>query len=182
MSFNLDDYEPVATRLSRWLENTDGQPRVITHLVHYTEGQSCVFRAELWVNDILISTGWAEEHVEDRGVNKTSHLENAESSSVGRALANAGLAGSDPAKRASREEMTKVQRMGGQAQTYSQRPSGIATEKQRIYIADLARKLKPPMVVDIPSDLTAADAAKLIEALKAGRLPAEYQPGEEEPF
>lgn len=182
MTFNLDDYEPVATRLARWLENTDGQPRVITHLVHYNEGQSCVFRAELWVNDILISTGWAEEHVEDRGVNKTSHLENAESSSVGRALANAGLAGSDPSKRASREEMTKVQRMGGQAQTYSQRPSGIATEKQRIYIADLARKLKPPMVVDIPSDLTAADAAKLIEALKAGRLPAEYQPGEEEPF
>lgn len=182
MTFNLDDYEPVATRLARWLESTDGQPRVITHLAHYNEGQSCVFRAELWVNDILISTGWAEEHVEDRGVNKTSHLENAESSAVGRALANAGLAGSDPSKRASREEMTKVQRMGGQPAQYTQRPSGIATEKQRIYIADLARKLKPPMVVDIPSDLTAADAAKLIEALKAGRLPAEYQPGEEEPF
>ena len=182
MTFNLDDYEPVATRLSRWLENTDGQPRVITHLVHYNEGQSCVFRAELWVNDILISTGWAEEHVEDRGVNKTSHLENAESSAVGRALANAGLAGSDPSKRASREEMTKVQRMGGQPAQYGNRPSGLATEKQRIYIADLARKLKPPMVVDMPADLTATDAAKLIESLKAGKLPAEYAPGDEEPF
>jgi len=182
MTFNLDDYEPVATRLSRWLENTDGQPRVITHLVHYNEGQSCVFRAELWVNDILISTGWAEEHVEDRGVNKTSHLENAESSAVGRALANAGLAGSDPAKRASREEMTKVQRMGGQPAQYGNRPSGLATEKQRIYIHDLAKKLKPPMVVDMPADLTATDAAKLIESLKAGKLPAEYAPGDEEPF
>ena len=182
MTFNLDDYEPVATRLSRWLENTDGQPRVITHLVHYTEGQSCVFRAELWVNDILISTGWAEEHVEDRGVNKTSHLENAESSAVGRALANAGLAGSDPAKRASREEMTKVQRMGGQPAQYGNRPSGLATEKQRIYIHDLAKKLKPPMVVDMPADLTATDAAKLIESLKAGKLPAEYAPSDEEPF
>ena len=182
MTFNLDDYEPVATRLSRWLENTDGQPRVITHLVHYNEGQSCVFRAELWVNDILISTGWAEEHVEDRGVNKTSHLENAESSAVGRALANAGLAGSDPSKRASREEMTKVQRMGGQPAQYGNRPSGLATEKQRIYIHDLAKKLKPPMVVDMPADLTATDAAKLIESLKAGKLPAEYAPGDEEPF
>jgi hypothetical protein len=182
MTFNLDDYEPVATRLSRWLENTDGQPRVITQLVHYNEGQSCVFRAELWVNDILISTGWAEEHVEDRGVNKTSHLENAESSAVGRALANAGLAGSDPAKRASREEMTKVQRMGGQPAQYGNRPSGLATEKQRIYIHDLAKKLKPPMVVDMPADLTATDAAKLIESLKAGKLPAEYAPGDEEPF
>ena len=182
MTFNLDDYEPVATRLARWLENTDGQPRVITHLVHYNEGQSCVFRAELWVNDILISTGWAEEHVEDRGVNKTSHLENAESSAVGRALANAGLAGSDPSKRASSEEMTKVQRMGGQPAQYGNRPSGLASEKQRIYIHDLAKKLKPPMVVDMPADLTATDAAKLIESLKAGKRPAEYAPSDEEPF
>lgn len=185
MTFNLDDYEPVASRLDRWLTmvtQVGGQARVITHLVHYTESQSCVFRAELWVNDILISTGWAEEHVEDRGVNKTSHLENAESSAVGRALANAGLAGSDPSKRASREEMTKVQRMGGQPAQYGNRPSGLATEKQRIYIHDLAKKLKPPMVVDMPADLSAADAAKLIESLKAGKLPAEYAPGDEEPF
>lgn len=181
MTFNLDDYEPVATRLARWLEATGGQPRVLTEMVHRGDGW-CVFKAELWVDNTLIATGWAEEHQTDRGVNFTSHVENCETSAVGRALANAGFAGSDPSKRASREEMTKVQRMGGQPAQYGQRPSGIVTEKQRIYIADLARKLKPPMVVDIPSDLTAADAAKLIEALKAGRLPAEYHPGEEEPF
>lgn len=164
MTFNLDDYEPVATRLSRWLENTDGQPRVITHLVHYNEGQSCVFRAELWVNDILISTGWAEEHVEDRGVNKTSHLENAESSAVGRALANAGLAGSDPAKRASREEMTKVQRMGGQAAEYSSngRP---ATASQLNTINNMAaeRNYEPINL----EQLTAQEASDLITMLKA---------------
>lgn len=181
MTFNLDDYEPVATRLSRWLENTDGQPRVITDMVHRGDGW-CVFRAELWVDNTLIATGWAEEHVTDRGVNSTSHVENCETSAVGRALANAGFAGSDPAKRASREEMTKVQRMGGQPAQYGNRPSGLATEKQRIYIHDLAKKLKPPMVVDMPADLTATDAAKLIESLKAGKLPAEYAPGDEEPF
>ena len=109
MGFNLDDYEPVASRLARWLEQTDGQPRVITHLVHYQENR-CVFRAELWVGDILIATGWAEETRGDGNVNRTSHLENCESSAVGRALANAGLSGSDPAKRPSREEMAKVQR------------------------------------------------------------------------
>lgn len=181
MSFNLDDYEPVATRLSRWLDQTDGQTRVITDMVHRGDGW-CVFRAELWVDNVLIATGWAEEHVTDRGVNSTSHVENCETSAVGRALANAGFAGSDPSKRASREEMQKVQRMGGQPAQYGNRPSGVATEKQRIYIADLARKLKPPMVVDIPADLTAADAAKLIESLKAGKLPPEYHPGDEEPF
>ena len=181
MSFNLDDYEPVATRLARWLDQTDGQTRVITDMVHRGDGW-CVFRAELWVDNTLIATGWAEEHVTDRGVNSTSHVENCETSAVGRALANAGFAGSDPAKRASREEMTKVQRMGGQPATYGNRPSGLATEKQRIYIHDLAKKLKPPMVVDMPADLTATDAAKLIESLKAGKLPAEYAPGDEEPF
>ena len=181
MSFNLDDYEPVATRLSRWLENTDGHTRVITDMVHRGDGW-CVFRAELWVDNTLIATGWAEEHVTDRGVNSTSHVENCETSAVGRALANAGFAGWDPSKRASREEMTKVQRMGGQPAQYGNRPSGLATEKQRIYIHDLAKKLKPPMVVDMPADLTATDAAKLIESLKAGKLPAEYAPGDEEPF
>lgn len=180
MSFNLDDYEPVATRLARWLEATDGQPRVITHLVHYNEGQSCVFRAELWVNDMLISTGWAEEHVEDRGVNKTSHLENAESSAVGRALANAGLAGSDPGKRPSREEMSKVQRAGGQPQTYS-KPSGIATAKQRQFIQDLVGKHK--FVAALPDDLSFSDASRLIEALKSGKMLPEFDAqNAEEPF
>ena len=181
MSFNLDDYEPVATRLARWLEATSGQPRVLTDMIHRGDGW-CVFKAELWVDNVLIATGWAEEHVTDRGVNSTSHVENCETSAVGRALANAGFAGSDPAKRASREEMTKVQRYGGQPAQYGNRPAGLATEKQRIYIHDLGKKMKPPIVLDLPADLTAADAAKLIESLKANKLPPEFQTGEEEPF
>ena len=94
MTFNLDDYEPVATRLSRWLENTDGHTRVITDMVHRGDGW-CVFRAELWVDNTLIATGWAEEHVTDRGVNSTSHVENCETSAIGRALAAAGFGGTE---------------------------------------------------------------------------------------
>jgi hypothetical protein len=134
MGFNLEDYEPVAARLARWLDTASGvdQPRVITHLVHYQENR-CVFRAELWLGDVLISTGWAEETRGDGNVNRTSHLENCESSAVGRALANAGLAGSDPSKRPSREEMAKVSRAGGGTPSASSSGSNypsLASDKQ----------------------------------------------------
>lgn len=180
MTFNLDDYEPVATRLARWLEETSGQPRVITEMVHRGEGW-CVFKAELWVDNTLISTGWAEERGYGSGVNSTSHVENCETSAVGRALANAGFAGSDPAKRASREEMTKVQRMGGQPATYGNKPAGMASEKQRSFIMDLAKKHKFTAVM--PADLTFQDASRLIEALKRGEMLPEFDGSTmEEPF
>ncbi len=124
MSFNLDDYEPVSARLARWLEATDGHTAVITEMVHRGDDW-CIFKAGLYVDGTLVATGWAEEHVTERGVNSTSHVENCETSAVGRALANAGFAGSDPTKRPSREEMTKVQSYGGQPAQYGNKPATI---------------------------------------------------------
>jgi len=117
VSFNLQDYEPVAARLDRWLkaDHKTHQPSVRTFLVSEPSSDICVFRAELWLlgetkdDDYLLATGWAEEIRGAGNVNRTSHVENCETSAVGRALANAGMAGSDVSKRPSREEMTKVQ-------------------------------------------------------------------------
>ena len=108
MGFNLDDYEPVAVRHSRWLEQHPNG-RTITHMVSTPGADICVIRAELWLEDVCIATGYAEEVRGAGNVNRTSHVENCETSAVGRALANAGMAGSDVNKRPSREEMTKVQ-------------------------------------------------------------------------
>jgi hypothetical protein len=108
VGFNLDDYEPVAVRHSRWL-NQHPNGRTITHMVSQPGADICVIRAELWLDDVLIATGYAEEVRGAGNVNRTSHVENAETSSVGRALANAGMAGTDVNKRPSREEMSKVQ-------------------------------------------------------------------------
>lgn len=189
MSFNLDDYEHVATRLARWLEDVTKHhetPRVVTEMIHRGDDW-CVFKAELHTvdqngRDLLIATGWAEEHVTERGVNQTSHVENCETSAVGRALANAGFAGSDPSRRASREEMSKVQRAGGQPQQYSSRPSGLATEKQKQFIRDLCAKKN--LEVAMAADLSFADASELIEALKGGKVPPRFMTdlGDEEPF
>lgn len=191
MAFNLEDYEPVAARLSRWLEKEhSAQPRVITHLVHYTDNR-CVFRAELYEGETLISTGWAEETRGEGMVNRTSHLENCESSAVGRSLANAGLSGSDHTKRPSREEMTKVARntQGQPAEDPFGEPGAVqmdkprssnASDKQIGMIRALARGqgLAPgaPVIeaisqllgkkIGILTDLTKQDASKVIEAWK----------------
>ena len=124
MGFNLDDYEPVASRISKFYEaHPDG--RIITELVHYLPDVA-VFKAEIWIGDLLVSTGWEEEVRNSSHINKTSHLANAETGAVGRGLANYNLAGSDPTKRPSREEMGKAQRYSAPKPRIAQAPSAMA--------------------------------------------------------
>ena len=125
MGFNLDDYEPVASRHARWLEKHP-HGRTITHMVSTPGADICVIRAELWLDDVCIATGYAEEVRGAGNVNRTSHVENCETSAVGRALANAGMAGSDVNKRPSREEMSKVQNTKPKMRI-TQAPSAMAS-------------------------------------------------------
>jgi hypothetical protein len=116
MSFNPADYAEVAERLPLfWKDCARG--RIITEIV-VDDGQRIVIRAELYADiadTVPTTTGFAEEIRGSSMVNKTSALENCETSAIGRALANYQYQGSK--KRASLEEMVKVYRQGEQPQT-----------------------------------------------------------------
>lgn len=120
MSF-LDDYEPVEDRLAKfWADHPEGQ--IHTDILPSAEGEFIV-KAYVWrkpplyqlnddgpvlVNERADATGLAHEVIGQGNVNKTSALENCETSAIGRALANLGYA--PKGKRPSREEMAKVER------------------------------------------------------------------------
>ena len=176
MAFNLDDYEPVASRLDRFLK-AHPDARVITDLVHYL-ADVAVFKCELWLNDEIIATGWAEEVRGQGNVNKTSHVENCETGAVGRALANAGLSGSDFTKRPSREEMQKVVRYEGDMKITES--ANAPSEKQLWkYKSELKKAgLLPPLNI---ASMSKYEVSKAIEALVNGEVPAEPVEAEE-PF
>lgn len=106
--FNLEDYEPVDSRIAKWWEKHPNGS-IQTEIVKDT-GSAYIMKATLYTEEgLIVTTGYASEIVTERGVNATSALENCETSAIGRALANAGFQ-AKIGKRASREEMEKVER------------------------------------------------------------------------
>lgn len=113
--FNLEDYETVASRITKLYEAfPDARIQTDNLTTAYDrERNTWVVRATIYLSadeqerELPKSTGLAFEIDGSGMANKTSALENCETSAIGRALANMGLSGD---QRASREEMTKVQR------------------------------------------------------------------------
>lgn len=108
MGFDLSKYETVEDRLARfWIDHPEG--RIATSIFHYDETK-VLFRAEAYFDSqkdmYPAGVGHAEEIRGATPVNKTSHVENGETSAIGRALANCNYA--PKGARPSREEMQKV--------------------------------------------------------------------------
>jgi len=113
--FNLEEYDLVEDRIRAFYEDyPDG--RIVTHEITSLEDREqhyFVVRAEVFQDHedqharCPKATGLAFEIEGGAGANKTAALENAETSAIGRALANANYASR---KRPSRTEMEKAAR------------------------------------------------------------------------
>jgi hypothetical protein len=129
--FDLDSYETVESRLAKfWKANPEG--RVLTDLI-YQDERRFITKAFIYFdrNDATpVATGFAEEIVGASPVNRTSALENCETSAIGRALANCGFA--SEGKRPSRSEMEKVER-------YQNEPRMVAKPVKAPSEADIAK-------------------------------------------
>jgi hypothetical protein len=191
VGFNLDDYEPVASRIKRfWEEHPLGA--IHTELV-FDDGHRCVVKATVYFDSTAapVSSDYAEELHSDRGVNSTSRIENCSTSAQGRALAAAGFLPSDWTKKPSREEMSKVQRTSNgpavergtdpkmPSVTITQ-PAGLASEKQVYFAASFYKKAEREVPKQWLATLNKGEISALIDNLKAGNFPEPDT--SEEPF
>jgi hypothetical protein len=90
----VSEYKTVALRVAEFHKSRTDTQRITTDLVYHDEGR-VVMKATVWDGDVAIGTGYGEEWRDSSNINKTSAMENAETSSIGRSLACIGLGGSE---------------------------------------------------------------------------------------
>lgn len=89
------DYKTVAKRVDEFRKEYKTDFSIITSLINLDE-KTVVMKAEILDKERnIIATGYAEENRTASQINRTSALENCETSAIGRALANFGLGGGE---------------------------------------------------------------------------------------
>lgn len=89
------EYKTVAKRVDEFRKEHGTKLAIITSIVSIDE-KMVVMKAEISDENMrVIATGFAEENRQASQINRTSALENCETSAIGRALANFGLGGGE---------------------------------------------------------------------------------------
>jgi len=122
-------YRTVVERLNDMYADTDGKYTLTTKVLEDVNG-TVLMKATLTLPERGIFTGHAFERENAGYINKTSHVENCETSAIGRALASAGYAGSEFA---SAEEVANAMK-----QQSSKEIKGALTKEQITNLEDAA--------------------------------------------
>lgn len=99
------DYETVASRVNRFRQHDEHKNLAIRTELILADENYVIIKAsivdivknadEATIGEFVLATGYAEEKRNSTNINKTSALENAETSAIGRALAAFGYAGTE---------------------------------------------------------------------------------------
>jgi len=163
------EYKMVVERVDEFHKDHKENRSIITEIIQFKDG-IVVVKAAVKIGDDVF-TGHAYEEIGSTQINKTSALENCETSAIGRALSSAGYAGSEFASAEEVAAAISKQDSGYKMKSPdgAKRPmSGLATEKQIGYIKKLndEKKLFTADKLEVElMNLTKQRASELIDGL-----------------
>lgn len=126
------DYIDVAQRINGFWELFPEGSIVTKWLV--LDGERCVCQATVSNMGVVLATGTAEERKGSSNINKTSYIENCETSAVGRALGLAGIGSTDSIASADEVKAAQAAQKGQDGQKYDKRKKaseGLGQAQQR---------------------------------------------------
>lgn len=153
------EYFTVAERLNELNKNTEGNYTLTSDMVYFRDG-IVVFKATLQIGENTF-TGHAQEKEDSSMINKTSFVECAETSSIGRALASAGYLGSEFAS--ADEVATAIANQDGSQPVKA--VSKEATDKQIAFIKKLCTEKGVDELDYVIEGMTKIEASEIIETL-----------------
>lgn len=162
------EYETVASRLTRFREEHSNWS-IMTTIERFEAGE-CIIKAEILTEDgVLRATGIAHEKEGSTFINKTSYVEVAETSAIGRALACLGYLGSEFA---SADEVANAIKNQDESGSYKTPSNDKATEKQQgLILSIIAKKNLQLKYKDVKyNTMTKSDASQMIDMLQKEKV------------
>lgn len=111
------EYKTVGLRLTEF--RRDYPDHRLTSEIYLMDAEYVVIKASIWKDGVVVATGHACEFKQSSQINRTSYVENCETSAWGRALANFGLGGMEIA---SAEEIANAIHQQNQGNVKSIKP------------------------------------------------------------
>jgi len=135
-------YVEVNERIKYFRESGEYKGWSLTSDVYHLDADSCVIKASV-LNDKgeIVATGFAQEDKSSSYINKTSYVENCETSAWGRALANLGI-GIDTSIASSNEVSMAIAKQS----TTTESKSKASAPNKKVNLLELTDDIKEKMI------------------------------------